>query len=528
MPPAPASPALISTPSTPTVPWLSSRAQRSEAEGPDSLPNSPHHHAAQTNPGPHPPDIQPRHQAQLLWSATPLPQRLAILRRARHLLATDTSTITAAISPTLPRNPADTLAAELLPLLAAIQFLEREAPAILRPRTLGAHHRPLWLAGLRATVERVPLGTVLVIGPANYPLFLPAVQTLQALAAGNAVLWKPGRDASPIAHLVAQTLAAAGLPPHLLTVLPESPEAAQQAIDHGVDKVLLTGSAVTGRAVLHRAAETLTPVVAELSGADTVIVLPSADLSLVADALAFGLRLNGSSTCMAPRRLVLLDPNPQTRANLLHLLTTRLAAIPPVPLQPDTATRLRDLLAQAESNGTHILHGGWAPNGHLHPTLLADVSPLDPLAQADLFAPVLSLLAVSTEPQLLAAQLACPLALTAAIFGPEPAAHRLARKLTVGTVLINDLIVPTADPRLPFPARRGSGFGSTRGPEGLLELTAPRVIAIQRGRSRRRFQPTSAPHVGLFAGLAALLYAGTVATRWRGLQQLSASARKLS
>lgn len=467
-----------------------------------------------------------RDEAQRAWAEQTLRSRLHILRRARQILAENTGELTAAISPSLARTPADTLAAEILPLLAAIQFLEREAATILAPRTLGARHRPLWLAGLHATVERVPLGTVLVIGPANYPLLLPGVQAVQALAAGNAVLWKPGRDGSRVARVVASVLAQAGLPPHLLTVLPEATEAAEQAIAAGVDKVVLTGSAATGRAVLHRAADTLTPVVAELSGADTVVILPGADLSLAADALAFGLRLNGSATCMAPRRLVLLDP--AAREELLDALRARIADLPAVPLAPAVARTLDTMLLEAQERGAQLFTGGWQTSTDLRPTVLVDVLPSEPLAQADIFAPVLSVLVASSEEELLAAQQRSPLALTAAIFGPEPAAQALARKLTVGTVLINDLIVATADPRLPFTARRGSGFGSTRGPEGLLELTAPRVIAVQRGGGRRRFQPPStAFHVGLFAGLAALLYAGSAAARWRGLQQLSTSARKL-
>ena len=472
------------------------------------------------------PDTDLRRHAQQLWAEEPLRTRLAVLRRARHILAENTEALTSTISPDLARNAADTLAAEILPFLAALQFLEREAASILQSRSLGARHRPLWLAGLHATVERVPLGTVLVIGPANYPLLLPGVQTVQALAAGNAVLWKPGRNASTVARVLASVLGQAGLPPHLLTILPESPETAQAAIDAGVDKILLTGSAATGRAVLHRAAETLTPVVAELSGADTVIVLPGADLTLAADALAFGLRLNGSATCMAPRRLILLDPN--ARGPLLQALIPRIADLPATTLPPETSSHLQQLITRAEKHGAELLHGGWLTDTSLLPTILSGVSPSEPLVQADLFAPILSLLVADSEADLLAAQQASPLALTAAIFGPEKAAQALARKLTVGTVLINDLIVASADPRLPFPARRGSGFGSTRGPEGLLELTAPRVIAVQRGAGRRRFQPpTTVSHVGLFAGLAALLYAGSIATRWRGLQQLSTSARKL-
>ncbi len=466
--------------------------------------------------------------AQVVWAAVPLPRRLSVLRRARHLLAVRTELLTAAIAPELVRSPADTLAAEVLPLLAACRFLEREAASILRTRRLGAAGRPLWLAGLRCEIERVPLGTVLIIGPANYPLFLPGVQALQALAAGNAVIWKPGRGGKAVAQIVAQALAEAGLPAGLLTVTGEDASAGQAAIEQGVDKIVLTGSAATGRAVLHLAAERLTPVIAELSGADAAIVLPTADLDAVADALAFGLRLNGAATCMAPRRLLLVDAPLARRDALLRALRLRLCDLAPVPLPASVSAQLRPLLADAVACGASVAHGGWSDDGtSLLPTLLINATPAMELTQTDLFAPVLSVIDVHGEAGVLRAQTACPLALTAAIFGDESLARQLARQLRVGAVLINDLIVGTADPRLPFAGRGSSGFGSTRGAQGLLEMTAPRVIAAQRGSSRRRFAPTNALHLGLFAGLAALLYAGTLNDRRRGLQTLFAAARKL-
>ena len=115
--------------------------------------------------------------------------------------------------------------------------------------------RPLWLVGSKVELRREPRGVVLVIGPSNYPLLLPGVQVLQALVAGNAVLLKPGAGAGPAAQVVADQLAAAGLPDGLLQVLGEEVAQATSAMAHGVDLVLLTGSLATGRAVLEGLAD---------------------------------------------------------------------------------------------------------------------------------------------------------------------------------------------------------------------------------------------------------------------------------
>jgi delta 1-pyrroline-5-carboxylate dehydrogenase len=86
----------------------------------------------------------------------------------------------------------------------------------------------------------------------------------------------------------------------------------------------------------------------------------------------------------------------------------------------------------------------------------------------------------------------CPYALGASVFGPEEPARRLAVRIRAGAVTINDLIVPTADPRLPFGGRGQSGYGVTRGAAGLLELTCVKTISLRRGHLRLHYQPTTA------------------------------------
>ena len=93
--------------------------------------------------------------------------------------------------------------------------------------------------------------------------------------------------------------------------------------------------------------------------------------------------------------------------------------------------------------------------------------------------------------------------------------------------MVNDLIVPTADPRVPFGGRRQSGFGVTRGAEGLLEMTAVKVVSVRRGRSTRHFEPTSEDHARLFCGLIYASHAATWSRRWLGVRLLLAAGNVL-
>ena len=289
----------------------------------------------------------------------------------------------------LARNRADTLAAEVLPLLEACKFLEREATRLLAPQPLGKQGLPFWLSGVDATVERVPLGVVLIIAPANYPLFLPGVQALQALAAGNAVVWKPGRGGRAVAEIFAELAHGAGLPGRALRVTDEAVETVHREIEASPDKIVFTGSSETGRTVQRLAAEYSIPVVAELSGCDAVIVLPGADEARVLDALCFGMRLNGSATCMAPRRLVLVGHHNR----LIYGLEARFDAMEPVFLPDSVRGQVNALLEDAQAHGASVV--GERGDLAMKPVLVLGGTTEMAVARTDFFAPVLTVLQAS-------------------------------------------------------------------------------------------------------------------------------------
>lgn len=460
-------------------------------------------------------------EVQRAWAATSIHARLAVLQRARYLVAARAGSFAGLIAPELARTHADTLVAEVLPLLDACKFLERRGASILRTERLGRSGRPFWLRGVQAEIRREPLGHVVVIGPANFPLFLPGVQALQALAAGNAVLWKPGSGGAPVARLFADVLREAGLPASLLFVLDESLEAAQAALASHPGKVIFTGSSATGREVLSSLAATLTPAVVELSGADAVLVLDSADLPRVAKAVAFGLRLNGGAVCMSPRRLI---GSPATLKALFPLLSQALEAVPPVHLEERSSRRLGQLLQQAEAQGAQV-EGSFSPEAQ-RPLLVRSSTPEMEITRADLFAPVIALIEASSEMMFPSLYAQCPYALTASIFGDEKRALALAGMLRAGSVLVNDLIVPTADPRLPFGGRGESGYGLTRGAEGLLEMTTVKVVQVRRGSSTKHLEATTGADTALFTTLIRVMHAGSWGERLRALRELPAAARQ--
>jgi acyl-CoA reductase-like NAD-dependent aldehyde dehydrogenase len=397
------------------------------------------------------------------------------------------------------------LSAEILPLLEACVFLEKNARRVLAPRQFSSLGQPLWLRGVRLEKRYDPFGVVLIVGPANYPLFLPGVQSLQALVAGNAILVKPGTGARAVLELFRSVCLRSGLDPRLFTLLNESPAAGEEAVASGVDKVFFTGSEQIGQSVLGRLAAQTTPAVMELSGCDAAFVLADADPDLARRALVFGLTLNGSATCIAPRR-VFVDS--RLYPGFSRALAEMVATLPPCPVSPGAKAQLGELINEALDDGASLLAGGFRgpgdprhlradQSGDFQPTLLDNVNAPTRLLRTDVLAPVMSLVPFLNESAALELDALCPFALGASVFAGKAAAEQFARKVSAGVVVVNDMIVPTAHPRVSFGGRDRSGYGKTRGEEGLLEFASLKWIATRAHSRLRHLEslPANAEHL---------------------------------
>jgi hypothetical protein len=152
--------------------------------------------------------------------------------------------------------------------------------------------------GRKLVVRYQPLGLIGVIGPWNYPLTNSFGDCIPALAAGNAVILKPSEVTPNTSLLMAEMLRECGLPEHVYQVATGKGETAEAVIDE-VDMIMFTGSTRTGKKVMARAAETLTPVSLELGGKDPMIVLSDADLERAANAAVYYSMQNGGQTCVS-------------------------------------------------------------------------------------------------------------------------------------------------------------------------------------------------------------------------------------
>ena len=160
-----------------------------------------------------------------------------------------------------------------------------------------------------------PVGVVGMIGTWNYPLFLNAPPIAQALAAGNAVVWKPSELAIGTGQEIQKSLEEAGVPSGLVTAVFGGAEVGQALVQADLDKGMFTGGIASGRRVLAALGAQGVPAVAELSGFDPAIILPDAPRESTVRALTWAAFVGCGQTCVAVKRIYVVgDPQPWSEA----------------------------------------------------------------------------------------------------------------------------------------------------------------------------------------------------------------------
>ncbi len=300
-----------------------------------------------------------------------------------------------------------------------------------------------------------PYGVVGAIVPWNGPMMGMGQKAVPALAAGNTVVVKPPEIAPFGALRFAELALEAGLPPGALNVVVGGAAAGDALVRHpGVDKISFTGGCATARLVMAAAAETLTPLTFELGGKSANIVFADADLDTASSVAAMlGTVLLSGQGCALPTRLYVQD---DVYDEVVARVVAQVEAVPVGdPLDPAVlmgpvvseraCTRILGVIRRAvdEGAGTLLtggdrLDGALAEGYFIAPTVFGDVDHDSSLAREEIFGPVLSIMRFRDEEEVVAKANDSPFGLSAYLHTRDSArAHRVARRLEVGTVIVN-------------------------------------------------------------------------------------------
>ncbi len=356
-------------------------------------------------------------------------------------------------------------------------------------------HIPLGDDGFAYT-RREPLGICAGIGAWNYPIQIASWKTAPALAAGNAMLFKPS-EVTPLTALeLAKIVEEAGAPAGLLCVLPGARETGEILSSHpAIAKISVTGSVPTGKAVMASAAGTLKHVTMELGGKSALLVFADADLDDAVSAAMLANFYTQGEICTNGTRVMVERPVYEA---FLEKAKARAEAIRiGDPMDPETqmgplihAQHIDKVMAYVEkglSEGARLITGGkrltegdLSRGNYMQPTIFADVLDEMTICREEIFGPVMSVLPFEGEEEALRRANDTPFGLAAGVMTNNLArAHRVAAKLEAGVVWVNHYNL-TPIP-MPFGGSKMSGLGRENGLAALDFYTERKSVYVNLG-----------------------------------------------
>jgi acyl-CoA reductase-like NAD-dependent aldehyde dehydrogenase len=477
----------------------------------------------------HVPDLAPEQVAELAraaraaqpaWQALGFEGRARVLRRAQKWLVDNSERVISTVVAETGKTYEDAQFADYMYGVSAFGFWAKNAERYLADERVKTA-TPM-LKGKRLVLRHRPLGLVGVIGPWNYPLTNSFGDAIPALAAGNAVIVKPSELTPLTSRLLADGLRACGLPDDVFAVATGRAATGEALVDE-VDMIMFTGSTQTGRKVMARAAQTLTPVSLELGGKDPMIVLADADLERAANHAVYYSMFNGGQTCISVERVYVEAPVhdefvvkvTEKARNLRNDRSTGpgTADVGSMTFPPQVDVVERHV-EDARAKGARVLVGGHRGHdgrgGHWYePTVLVDVDHTMDCMTEETFGPTLPIMRVADAEQAIRLANDSPYGLGASVFSRDARrGEAVARRIDAGAVCVNDALVNYNALELPMGGAKASGLGSRHGAGGIRKFTQQQALLVSRWHPRREphmypYRPGVTRAIGK---LVALLY----------------------
>jgi acyl-CoA reductase-like NAD-dependent aldehyde dehydrogenase len=412
--------------------------------------------------------------------------------------------------------------AETIYLADLINFYGTKAAKFIGNETVRPHS-PL-AASKKLMVQYRPYPVVGVISPWNFPLALALGDAIPALQAGAAVVVKPS-EFTPLglAEIVDAWKREIGAP-DVFDCVHGTGETGGALVDNA-DFIQFTGSDRTGRKVMSRAAETLTPVSLELGGKDPMIVLSDADVDRAANAATWGGMFNSGQVCLSVERIYVEEPvYDEFVAKLTRAVgELRQGADGKTPAKdvgamtsPNQRAVVEAQVDEALAKGAKATTGGKrveGPGDYFEPTVLVDVDHSMTVMRDETFGPVVGVMKVRDAEEALRFANDTRYGLAASVFGEKERAERIGRRIEAGAVNVNDVIVNYVLMDVPMGGWKESGIGFRHGEYGIKKYCRPESVIVARFGGKR--EPTWYPYTKARLGLVGRIARMFNARDWR-------------
>ncbi len=380
---------------------------------------------------------------------------------------------------------------EIMVVLDAARFLIESAYGLLRDQPLP--HGNLAMKTKAGRIVREPYGVIGIVAPWNYPFSIPATEALAALVAGNAVVVKPSEFTSLVALELASLLHQAGVPRDIFRVAVGDGATGAGLVNSEIDKLVFTGSVATGKRIGQVAAERLLPAVLELGGKDPMLVLEDAEVEVVSSGAVWGAFVNAGQTCLSVERCYvqrkLYEPFLEACVRKAKRLRVGNGMNPETDIGPMIHERQLRIVEQqvedARARGARVLAGGTrlpelGPNFYA-PTVLADVTHDMRVMREETFGPVLPVMPFDTEAEAIRLANDSEYGLAASVWTRDRSrGEAVARRITAGTVMVNDVVSCFGISEAPHGGVKSSGIGRAHGRFGLEEMVRIKYVDSDR------------------------------------------------
>ena len=361
-----------------------------------------------------------------------------------------------------------------------LSWAARKAPKYLRD----SHRAPgLLMAQMATHVEYEPLGVIGVIGPWNYPVFTPMGSIAYALAAGNAVVFKPSEYTAGVGHWLGESFNIVAPGSNIFFVATGGPETGAALTKSSVNKIAFTGSSATGKKIAAICAQNLTPVLMECGGTDPAIIDRDCNINKAVETLLWGAMANGGQTCVGIERIYVHQEIAAEFIEKISTLALRLVAGRDygAVTMPSQLNVIDSHIKDAARLGAEFVVGSIdsVQPPYVMPTIMINV-PENSLAVAEeTFGPTVTIRSVASMDEAIVLANASKYGLSASVWSKRNG-KAIARQLQCGMVSVNSVLAFTATPTMPFGGVKQSGYGRIHGPEGLREFTYTRAIVATR------------------------------------------------
>lgn len=347
-----------------------------------------------------------------------------------------------------------------------------------------------------------PLGIVAGIGAWNYPIQIAMWKSAPALAAGNAMIFKPSEETPITATKLAEIYSEAGLPDGVFNVLQGDYRTGQALINHPeIDKISFTGSVPTGKAVMQGAADTLKETTMELGGKSPLIIFDDTSVEVAVSAAMLANFYTQGEVCTNGTRVFVHENIYDAFCQELKQRTE--AMIIGDPLNPDTQVgalisekhmhKVLGYIESAQSEGATLLCGGEraVDNGldqgfFVKPTVFLDCHEEMSIVRDEIFGPVMSVMTFSDEASVVHAANKTALGLAAGVFTRDISrAHRVIAQLGAGICWINTWGASPAE--MPVGGYKQSGIGRENGIQTLYTYTQTKSVYVQLDELQRPY-----------------------------------------